>query len=66
MSSPTIPDEINKTTEICRICLSQNCELHSIYSFGRILDTDVRLVDILSDCTSIEVNTAILLNEQNK
>lgn len=56
MSNSTLPDEINKTTEICRICLSQNCELQSIYSNGRILDTDVHLVDVVSECTSIDFN----------
>lgn len=56
MSNSTLPDEISKTTEICRICLSQNCDLQSIYSYGRILDTDVHLVDVVSECTSIDFN----------
>lgn len=57
MEAPTLPDEINEATPICRICLSDERELQSIFSYGQICDKNVRLVEVVTDCTSIEVNT---------
>lgn len=57
MEAPILPDEINEATPICRICLNDERELQSLYSYGQICDKNVRLVEVVTDCTSIEVNT---------
>lgn len=49
-------DELNETTQICRICLNTERELHSIFSFGQVCDKSVQLVDVVTECTSIEFN----------
>lgn len=56
MENPNVPDEIDESTQICRICLNDDRELQSIFSFGQICDKNVRLVEVITDCTSIEVN----------
>lgn len=47
--------EIDKNTKMCRVCLETQNELRSIYKMGKILDYNVKLCDVLADCTSLVV-----------
>lgn len=55
MSVSPLPDVVNESTRICRICLSITDELHSIRDFGKVCDKTVKISDMLAECTSIEV-----------
>lgn len=48
-------EEIDLNEKICRICLIKDTEYHSIYKKGKILDANVKLCDILTECTSLKV-----------
>ena len=56
MATIRLPNVVNEDTKICRICLSSSDELYSIYDFGKICDKTVKINELLSECTSIEVN----------
>lgn len=51
-----LPDDVNEFTKICRVCLSGANDLYPIYDLGKVCNKTVKISDILSDCTSIEVN----------
>lgn len=55
MEDVYLPDVINELTKICRICLNDADEMYSINEFGKISNKTVRISEILSECTSIEV-----------
>lgn len=55
MSVAHVPDVVNESTRICRICLSNTDELYSILDFGKVCDKTVKISDMLAECTSIEV-----------
>lgn len=48
-------DEINSNQKLCRICLTNDSEFRSIYKNGKIADRNVKLCDILTECTSLKV-----------
>lgn len=47
--------EIDLDQKVCRICLTTDSEFRSIYRKGKILEQNVRLCDILAECTSLKV-----------
>lgn len=51
-----LPNVVNEHTKLCRICLSTSDEFYSIYDVGKISDKTVKINELLSECTSIEVN----------
>lgn len=52
-----LPEIMDENTKICRICLGASDEdLYSIYDSGKVGDKTLKIMDILTDCTSIEVN----------
>lgn len=55
MNITQIPETVNEFTKICRICLSTNNELYSIQDVGKICEKTVKISDLLTECTSIEV-----------
>lgn len=55
MSEIHLPDVVNEFTKICRICLSPADELYSIHDIGKLCNKTVKISDMLSECTSIEV-----------
>lgn len=56
MMSVRLPDVVNECTKICRICLNAATDLYSIHDFGKVCNKTVKISDLLSECTSIEVN----------
>lgn len=51
---------MDENTRICRICLGASDEdLYSIYDSGKVGNKTLKITDILTDCTSIEVNSKI-------
>lgn len=56
MANVSLPNVVNEHTKLCRICLSAPDELYSINGFGKICDKTVKINDLLSECTSIEVS----------
>lgn len=57
MENVQLPDKVNENTKICRICLKGDADLQSIWKMVNAcsIDRSVQIVDILADCTSIEV-----------
>lgn len=55
MTETHLPDVVNEFTKICRICVNAPEELYSIHDIGRICNKTVKVSDLLSECTSIEV-----------
>lgn len=55
MTSVELPDVVNECTKMCRICLNTLAELYSIHDFGKLCNKTVKISDLLSECTSIEV-----------
>lgn len=53
-------DELDLNQKLCRICLTTDSEFRSIYKKGKILDRNVKLCDILTECTSLKVNFLFL------
>lgn len=49
-----IDNELNNE-KICRACLNSTKDLRSIYKTGKICNERVKLCDVLSECTSLEV-----------
>lgn len=56
MSAVHLPDVVNEHTKICRICLNVADEFYSIHDFGKVCNKTVKISELLSECTSIEVN----------
>lgn len=63
MTEVHLPDIVNEFTKICRICLNASNEFYSIEDFGKFCNKTVKISDLLSECTSIEV---IQFQSQNK
>lgn len=59
MENLSLPNMVNEHTKLCRICLATSDELYSIHGFGKICDKTVKINDLLSECTSIEVSGII-------
>lgn len=59
MSNVDLPDVVNEHTKICRICLNTADEYYSIQDYGKLCDKIVKLSDLISECTSIEVKFVI-------
>lgn len=59
MENICLPKVVNEHTKLCRICLSSADEFYSIYDTGKISDKTVKINDLLTECTSIEVGTKI-------
>lgn len=55
MTETDLPEVVNEFTKICRICLNDADEFHSIQDFGKVCNVTVKISDLLSECTSIEV-----------
>lgn len=56
MANVRLPNVVNEHTKLCRICLSSSLdEFYSIYDIGTVCEKTVKINDLLSDCTSIEV-----------
>lgn len=50
-----LPDVVNEFTKLCRVCLNDADEFYPLHDFGKICNKTVKISDMLSDCTSIEV-----------
>lgn len=59
MTETNLPEIVDEFTKICRICLKYVGfdEFHSIQDFGKVCNVTVKISDLLSECTSIEVIT---------
>lgn len=56
MEKNNLPDVVDETTILCRICLSDSEELYSIFDYGKVGSKMFKILDILTEFTSIEVN----------
>lgn len=55
MAESHLPDLVDEFTKICRICLNATEKMYSIQDFGKVCNKPVKISDLLSESTSLQV-----------